>query len=171
MAADNNEPQTAEEPEASPAFVEQYKLYVQSADNNSARRVSVNRYQTSLNMGVLILYGVTETIAAHPILQVLIAVAGIIIAVSWLGSIWSIRRLNVEKFKIIHSMEQSLPRAVYYEEWQGLGEAKGWRYRTADTFEKLVPWVFILLHVCALLYFGFAPMLDFLCSVRHQTFL
>ena len=53
MAADNNKPQAAEEPEVSLAFIEQYKLYVQSADNNSARRVSVNRYQTSLNMGVV----------------------------------------------------------------------------------------------------------------------
>ena len=82
MAPDKNEQQTPEEPEASPAFVEQYKLHVQSADNNSARSVSVNRYQTSLNMDVVILYGVTETIAAQPILQVLIAVAGVIIAVS-----------------------------------------------------------------------------------------
>ncbi len=166
MATDNNEQQTPEEPEASFAFVEQYKLYVQSADNNSARRVSVNRYQTSLNMGVVILYGVTETIASQPILQVLIGMAGVAIAVSWLGSIWSIRRLNTEKFNIIHSMEEHLPRAVYYEEWQGLGEGKGWRYRSADTFEKIVPCVFIFLHVCALLYFGLTPMLDFLCSVR-----
>ena len=171
MDNDNNEQQAPEKPEASFAFVEQYKLYVQSADNNSARRVSVNRYQTSLNIGVVILYGVTETISAEPILQVLIAVAGVIIAVSWWGSIWSIRRLNIEKFKIIHSMEERLPRAVYYEEWQGLGQAKGWRYRSADTFERVVPWVFILLHVCALLYFGFTPMLDFLCSVRHQLVL
>ena len=171
MATDNNEQQPQDSSEPSPAFVEQYKLYVQSADNNSARRVSVNRYQTSLNIGILILYGVTETIAAHQILQVLIAVAGIIVAASWLGSIWSIRRLNVEKFKIIHSMEHRLPRAVYYEEWQGLEEAKGWRYRTADTFEKVLPGVFIFLHVCALLYFGFTPMLDFMCSVRHQSFL
>lgn len=171
MATDNNEQQTPQESEVSPAFVEQYKLYVQSADNNSARRVSVNRYQTSLNIGVVILYGVTETIASQPILQVLIAVAGVVIAVSWWGSIWSIRRLNIEKFKIIHSMEEHLPRAVYYEEWQGLGEAKGWRYRSADTFERVLPWVFILLHVCAFLYFGFTPMLDFLCSVRHQPIL
>ena len=85
MDNDNNEQQAPEKPEASFAFVEQYKLYVQSADNNSARRVSVNRYQTSLNIGVVILYGVTETISAEPILQVLIAVAGVIIAVSWWG--------------------------------------------------------------------------------------
>ena len=163
----DNRPEPEEvNPDPGLAYIEQYKLYVQSADNNSARRVSVNRYQTSLNIAVVALYGLTETIAPQPatVIQIFIALVGIILALTWYGTIWSIRRLNIEKFKIIHSMEEHLPRAVYYEEWQGLDQARGWRYRSADNFEKAVPIIFAVLHLGAVCYFGYAPARALICS-------
>lgn len=165
MDADRENQSPPEEviPDPGTAYIEQYKLYVQSADNNSARRVSINRYQTSLNIAVVALYGITETFAPQPVVQIIIALVGIILACAWLGALWSIRRLNKEKFKIIHSMEERLPRAVYYEEWQGLGEEKGLGYRSAHNFERIVPVIFAVLHAGAIIYFGFAPLQAALC--------
>ena len=40
-----------------PDLLEQYKLYVQSAENVSARRVSSNRYLLALNAALVALYG------------------------------------------------------------------------------------------------------------------
>jgi hypothetical protein len=138
--------------EPTSAYVEQYKLFVQSADNTSGRRVSVNRYQTSLNVGIIALFGITATIGPQPILQIIIAVAGVVISLNWLFTIRSLRRLNIEKFKIIHSMEESLPRAIYTEEWQGLGHEKGWHYRGANFFENQIPPIFTFMHFCAIVY-------------------
>ena len=39
-------------------LLEQYKLYVQSAENVSARRVASNRYLLTLNAALIALYGV-----------------------------------------------------------------------------------------------------------------
>ena len=38
-------------------LLEQYKLYVQSAENVSARRVASNRYLLTLNAALVALYG------------------------------------------------------------------------------------------------------------------
>ncbi len=146
------QPSAQQEQDVTPAFVEQYKLYVQSADNTSGRRVSVNRYQTSLNVGVIALYGITATIGLEPILQIIIATAGVFISLNWLFTIRSLTRLNAEKFKIINSMEESLPRSVYTEEWQGLGQGKGWRYKGANFFENQIPPVFTVLHFAMFAY-------------------
>ena len=146
-----------------PAFIEQYKVFVQSADNTSARRVSVNRYQTSLNVGVIALHGLVPAVAPQPAVQAIVAVAGFIISLNWLFTIRSLRRLNIEKFKIIHSMETELPRAVYTEEWNGLGRGsegascngREWRYQGANFFENQIPMVFMALHLVALGYTAF----------------
>ena len=139
-----------------PAFIEQYKVFVQSADNASGRRVSVNRYQTSLNVGIVALYGLAPAIVPQPAVPVIVAVAGFAISLNWLFTIRSLRRLNAEKFKIIQSMETELPRAVYTEEWQGLGRSLGqekkWRYRGAHFFETQIPLVFAVLHLGAAAY-------------------
>ena len=132
-----------------PAFIEQYKVFVQSADNTSGRRVSVNRYQTGLNIAVVALYGLTPAIAPQSAVPVIIAVAGLIVSLNWLFTIRSLRRLNIEKFKIIHSMETALPRAIYFEEWEGLNQEKGWRYRGANFFENQIPLIFMVLHSIA----------------------
>ena len=142
-----------------PAFIEQYKVYVQSADNTSERRVNINRYQVGLNIGVIVLYGLDGIIPntnLQPAIWIIVALAGITISLNWLFTIQSLRRLNVEKFKIIHSMEAELPRAIYTEEWHGLGrgsgEKKGWEYQGANFFENQIPVVFIALHSTAICY-------------------
>ena len=39
------------------ALLEQYKLYVQSAEQNSARRIGTSRYLLTLNVALIALYG------------------------------------------------------------------------------------------------------------------
>ena len=44
-------------------LLEQYKLYVQSADNFSARRVSSNNFLLTLNSAIIALYGINAAFA------------------------------------------------------------------------------------------------------------
>ena len=144
-----------------PAYIEQYRIFVQSADNASSRRVSINRYQASLNLAVVAAYGIAETVALQPLIQMLAAVVGIIISLNWLYTIRSLRKLNREKFKIIQEMESELPRAIFTVEWNRLGRGPSaekakwwppseWPYRGANFFENQVPAVFACLHVASL---------------------
>ena len=154
MTADNNSPSYSIPPGTPEhgVFVEQYKLLVQSADNASNRRVNINQYQTSLNLGILALYGITTTIGVQPVFQAVIAVAGIAVSATWFLTIRSLAQLNGAKFDVILSMETSLPRTIFKEEWAQLGEGRGWTYRGATFFERMVPPVFTLIHVGVFVY-------------------
>ena len=52
------------------------------------------------------------------------AVAGITLSVAWWASLVSYRNLNAAKFNVIISMEQSLPRQIYEEEWKLLSSPR-----------------------------------------------
>ena len=133
-------------------FVEQYKLLVQSADNASNRRVNINQYQTSLGTGIIALHGFAEINDVAPIFLVIIAIAGIAASATWFLTIRSLAQLNSAKFDVILSMEASLPRTIFEEEWANLGKGRGWTYRGATFFEKMVPPVFALIHIGVLSY-------------------
>ena len=48
-------------------LLEQYKLYVQSAENVSARRVASNRYLLTLNAALVALYGVQSEVSSKSV--------------------------------------------------------------------------------------------------------
>ena len=134
------------------AFVEQYKLLAQSADNASSRRVNINQYQTTLNLGIIALYGVNEVIEVPPVFLVIIAAAGIVVSATWLLTIRSLEQLNRAKFDVILEMEKRLPETIFKKEWARLGRGRTWAYQGAAVFEKMVPPVFTLVHIGVLAY-------------------
>ena len=162
------------------AYIEQYKLFVQSAENVSDRRIRTNRYQTSLNLGILALHGLAPAFIPHPALPFLIASAGIALTINWFLTLHSFRQTNRAKFIIIHSMERQMPRRVFQEErtlvrekprrptvndanvlrraWAWLGRKyrslKG--YRGAISFERPIPLIFAALHVAAIIYAAYS---------------
>ena len=97
-------------------LLEQYKLYVQSADNASARRVSSNRYLLTINAALTAVYGLQSFAVEHVLLAAPVAVAGILLSVLSYSIVKSFRDLNRAKFEIIHELEQWLPASLYAHE-------------------------------------------------------
>ena len=130
-------------------LLEQYKLYVQSAENVSARRVASNRYLVTLNAALVALYGFQPSVAGPVFWPVLVAVLGVIVSILSFSIIKSHRDLNAVKFKVINEIEHHLPAALYDYEWNMLGEGKGKTYRQISRIELWIPVVFLVLHIIA----------------------
>ncbi len=131
-------------------LLEQYKLYVQSADNASGRRIASNRYLLTLNAALVAAYGFQSAFTEQVIFVIPIAVAGIVLSALWFSIIKSFRDLNAIKFKIIHELETHLPAALYAYEWQLAQAGQGKSYWPTTHIEKWMPILFLMLHVTAL---------------------
>ena len=128
-------------------LLEQYKLYVQSAENVSARRVVSNRYLLTLNAALVALYGIQSAGFGQSFWTLLIPVIGIPVSLLWYLIIKSHADLNRVKFGVIHEFEQHLPAAMYKYEWQLAEEGHGKVYRAVTTIERWIPILFAALHV------------------------
>ena len=128
-------------------LLEQYKLYVQSAENVSARRVASNRYLLTLNAALVALYGLQSAGFGQSCWTLLIPVIGIPISLLWYWIIKSHADLNRVKFGLIHEFEKHLPAALYRREWQLADEGRGKSYRAVTTIERWIPILFAALHI------------------------
>ena len=128
-------------------LLEQYKLYVQSAENVSARRVVSNRYLLTLNAALVALYGLQSAGFGQSYWTLLVPVIGIPVSLLWYLIIKSHADLNRIKFDVIHEFEQHLPAAMYKYEWQFAEEGHGKAYRAVTTIERWIPILFAALHV------------------------
>jgi L-asparagine transporter-like permease len=126
---------------------EQYKLYVQSAEKISERRVSANNYLLTVNAFLVTLYGL---LAASPYKGgwvILVPVAGFLVSLTWHRIITSYRDLNTVKFKVIHELEREMPASLYHYEWHKAEEGQGKVYHPLTHLERWVPLVFTVLYV------------------------
>ena len=89
-------------------ILEQYKLYIETAERVSDRRQSSNNFYLTLNSVLLAFTGFLTSLNFE-IWHTIIAFAGICISFLWLLTITSFRNLNSGKFKIIHDLEEKLP--------------------------------------------------------------
>ena len=128
-------------------LLEQYKLYVQSAENVSARRVASSRYLLTLNVALVALYGVQSAGFEQSYWMLLVPIVGIPISLLWLAIIRSHADLNRVKFNVIHEFEEYLPAAMYKYEWHLAEKGKGKTYRAVTTIERWIPMLFATLHV------------------------
>jgi len=137
--------------------LDQYRLYVESANQVSARRLTANSFFLSINTGLAALIGYLIGKQSMEVTVALLGVpfAGMVLCYVWFRQIRSYRDLNEAKFKVIHIMEESLPFRMFDAEWMALerGENSKKHKPFSDT-EKIVPWVFFGLHaimVCLIL--------------------
>ena len=128
-------------------LLEQYKLYVQSAENVSARRVASNRYLLALNAALIALYGVQSANFGQGYWTLPIPAIGMSVSLLWYLIIKSHADLNRIKFNVIHDLEQHLPTAMYKHEWHLAEEGHGKTYRAVTTIERCIPILFAVLHV------------------------
>ena len=128
-------------------LLEQYKLYVQSAENVSARRVASSRYLLTLNAALIALYGLQSANFGQGYWTLPIPAIGILVSLLWYLIIKSHADLNRIKFDVIHELEQHLPAAMYKHEWKLAEGGQGKNYRAVTTLERWIPILFTVLHV------------------------
>ena len=128
-------------------LLEQYKIYVQSVENVSARRVASSRYLLTLNAALVAFYGFQSVGFGQSYWALLIPIVGIPVSILWYLIIKSHADLNRVKFKVIHEFERLLPAAMYEYEWYLADEGRGSAYRAVTQIERWVPMLFVVLHV------------------------
>lgn len=131
---------------------EQYKLYVEMADQVSSRRNLANTFFLTLHTLLLGVLGfsfekgpriVDSWVLIFPLAAVLLLCA------SWWMLVRSYRQLNTGKFLVIGEFEKKLPASPYWSaEWKALGEGKDIKkYLPLTHVENWIPILFGLLYI------------------------
>lgn len=123
---------------------EQYKLYVEMADNISSRREGLNKFFLTLHtsiLGAVICLVVKKLIIEPKLFLIIFYFWAIMASVYWHRLIKSYRSLNTAKFKIIGLVESKLPLNLYGKaEWEHeLKGGKTAKYEPLTHIEELIP--------------------------------
>lgn len=136
-------------------LLDQYKLYVEMADNVSNRRSVANEFFLTLNTFLIsgLALSVTLNVPSNTTLYdvffpLLASLAGLAFCWAWLSITQSYRTLNKVKFSIINEVEARLPAMLYQEEWERIKALKGkHRHRDLTEVERYVPLFFVMLYL------------------------
>jgi len=130
--------------------LEIYKLYVQMADNISARRQSANSFFLAVNTAIIGIVGYVGGPSGK--WNWIISLAGLVLCYAWYRLIRSYKDINSGKFKVVHEIEKELPLSPYDAEWEALGRGKNSKlYLPFTHIEIWVPAIFGALHAIVLL--------------------
>ncbi len=138
-------------------LLEQYKLYVDSSQKLSDRRLSTNNYLFTINSSLLTLLGVLATLLPERRALAIIPAAGCLLSVAWALLLTSFKRLNAAKFDVIHELEQCLPTNVFAKEWERLIHAPTRRYKAMSDVERFVPLLFLLFYMAVAIFIWNLP--------------
>ncbi len=138
-------------------LLEQYKIYIASAEKISDRRQKTNEFFLGLNTALVALLGfVAIKINQEEVTSMLLAlssIAGIAMCYLWYRIIRSYDGLNGGKFKVIHAIEARLPLALYDTEWEMLGRGEDRKiYWPFTRIERWVPRIFIAIYTILILF-------------------
>ncbi|CAA6825837.1 MAG: Unknown protein [uncultured Sulfurovum sp.] len=133
-------------------LLEQYKVFVKTADDITARRLATNKFYLTILLGLFTIAGFLKTkemagyFNGYSIL-ILISVLGMVLSVIWYMNIESFRLLNSAKFKVIHEMEKELAYPCFDKEWEfRKGEDTSKAYPRFTQIEKYLPIVIGVLY-------------------------
>ncbi len=117
---------------------EQYKIFVESAEKNSEKRVTQNNIYLTINLAFLsyILFqkpNLVETIIT--------SFVGLIICLVWLLTIINFCKRNKVKFDIINEMEKEFGN-LYKEEWKRISILT-----PLSTYEKFLAIIFMTVYI------------------------
>ncbi len=142
-------------------LLEQYKLYVQSAENVSSRRIASIRYMLTISTALVALYGIQSATFGQGWWLIPIPAIGIASSFAWLQIIKSHKSLNAIKFDLIHEFEKHLPAAPFDEEWKIVESAEGRAYRPTTDLELKLPIGFIIVHLLLIVMIAMASLGSF----------
>lgn len=133
-------------------LLEQYKVFVKTADDITSRRLETNKFYLTILLGLFTIAGFLSTkemegVFDKQIILILISVLGIFLSVIWYINIESFRLLNSAKFKVIHEMEQKLAYPCFEKEWvfRKNGNVSKY-YPTFTQIEKYLPIVMAIMY-------------------------
>lgn len=131
---------------------EQYKLFVETAEKVSERRINNNSYYLTLNSFLIGIIGFIISNRSNFLLNsfifILFLFSGGLICLYWLILIDNFKKLNSGKFKVIHEIEKLLPLKLFYYEWDILGRGQDKKlYSEHSRAEKSIPVIFLLLYL------------------------
>jgi hypothetical protein len=140
-------------------LMDQYKLYIEMADRVSQRRATANNFFLSANTLIVSIFGAVVDNSAltsdstQMWFPLLIALSGLAFSIAWFYIVKSYRQLNSGKFKVIQSIEQNLPLALYKVEWEALGKGKDPKiYWPLSKIETYVPLTFSMIYLAITLF-------------------
>ncbi len=132
-------------------LLDQYKIYLGSAEKISDRRQKTNEFFLGLNTALVALLGFISTRTSDLDINLLIIVsslAGMVVCYLWYRIIYSYKGLNGAKFDVVHLIEKRLPLALYDTEWEILGRGENRdKYWPFSHIELFVPWVFVVIYI------------------------
>ena len=136
-------------------LLEQYKIYIISAEKISDRRQKANEFFLTLNSALVTLLGFVISRTNKEVIPAVVGlatVAGIIICYLWYRIVRSYKGLNDGNYKVIHAVEARLPLALYDTEWEMLGRGAN----------KSVYWPFTLYRIVG--------TMDFHCNLFSTSY-
>ena len=129
-------------------ILEQWKTAVDMSNAISDRRTNVNNIFLSINSILLAL--ITFQFEKKSMGYALI---GCMICGIWIINLKNFKQLNSAKFKVINELEKKLPANVFDYEWELIGRGNdGKRYKRMTKIEQVLPFIFILIYIVAIMY-------------------
>ena len=119
---------------------EQYKLFIESAEKNSDKRITQNNIYLTINLAFISYIGIGGFDLKQNIIMTII---GILICIVWLCSINNYAKRNKVKFEIINESEYG---NLYKEEWKRISILT-----PLTTYEKVSSVIFIILYITLLI--------------------
>jgi hypothetical protein len=130
---------------------EQYKLYVEMADQVSNRRNLANTFFLTLHTLLLGVVGFSiekGSVIIENWMIIFPLSSALLLCLAWWMMVKSYRDLNRAKFIVIGEFEKRLPTSPYWcAEWKALGEGKDrMKYTPVSYIENWVPIIFAILY-------------------------
>ncbi len=123
-------------------LLEQYKLYVDSAQRVSEKRISTGNYLLTVSSSLMTVFGIASTQRVGGGWLIIIPIAGLLVSLTWYSLIRSYKNLNTAKFKAIHEIENYLPVALFRYEWHSCELGQGKTYKPITHLERWIPLIF-----------------------------
>lgn len=115
---------------------EQYKLFIESAEKNSDKRITQNNIYLTINIA-FISYISTKVLDLKQ--NIIMTIIGILICIVWLCTINNYAKRNKVKFEIMNESEYG---TLYKEEWKRINILT-----SLTTYEKISSVIFIILYI------------------------
>ena len=128
-------------------LLEQYKLYVESSQKVSEKRISTGNYLLTVNSSLLTMFGLASTVSDVGAWLAIIPGAGLLVSLTWFSLVISYKDLNTAKFKVIHELEDHLPAAVFRYEWHLCEQGQGKAYWPITHLERWIPLIFVVVYL------------------------
>lgn len=130
-------------------ILEQYKLFAESADRVSDRRMTTNNLLLTANALIASAAGVSPALALQGFRQLplILPLVGLAVCGAWWALVANYRRLNRAKFAVIQDLEGRLPSAPFTLEWKEAQSAAVGVYRPVSHLEQWIPAVFAAVYL------------------------